>query len=240
LWDSFVNGFSQLLQTFYLITVWLKIPNYGIAIILFTLAVKALLFPLTAKQLRSMRALQELQPQIKEIQERYKNNPQKAQQAIMELYKKAGANPFSGCLPLLIQMPILFALFSALRKFFDPVHHPSYVDLSHAGFLWIPNLGQPDLVWLPLLVAAATFLQQYVTVLVTTGQFDSNQRMMTIMMPLFIGWLARTLPAGLSLYWVVFSLCGVLEQFFLRKQFQRGREKSLRDEVDRNRGKHSR
>jgi len=232
LWESFVNGFSQLLQLFYLITEWLKIPNYGIAIILFTLAVKALLFPLTAKQLHSMRALQVLQPKIKEIQERYKNNPQKAQQAIMELYKKAGANPFSGCLPLLIQMPILFALFSALRKFFDPIHHPSYVDLSHAGFLWIPNLGQPDPFLLPLLVAVATFLQQYVTTLATTGQFDSNQKMMVIVMPLFIGWLARTFPAGLSLYWVVFSFVGVCEQLLLRKQFHSGREKSKKDEVD--------
>ncbi len=215
MWEAFVEGFSRTLHYFYIVTAWLHLPNYGLAIILFTVGVKVVLFPLTARQVRSLRVIQELQPQIRAIQEKYRDNPEKAQRALMELYKKAGANPFSGCLPLLIQMPILFALFSALRDFFDPVRHPPYVDVTKAGFLWIGNLGRPDPVILPILTVIATFFQQYVTTRATGGKIDPNQRLMLIMMPLFVGWLARTLPAGLALYWVTFSLVGVFEQWLL-------------------------
>ncbi|MEW8959731.1 MAG: YidC/Oxa1 family membrane protein insertase, partial [Moorella sp. (in: firmicutes)] len=192
------------------------IPNYGLAIILFTILVKVILYPLTYKQLRSMKKMQELQPKIQELQKKYKNNPQKAQQAMMELYQKEGVNPLGGCLPLLVQMPILFALFSALRVFFDPVHHPPYVELAHADFLWIKNLGQPDPIILPVLVALGTYFQQKIS-MVGTSQ-DQTQKTMLIVMPLLIGWMSRNFSAGLSLYWVTFSLMGILEQWFIRRQ----------------------
>ena len=113
------------------------VPSYGLAIIMFTILLKIVLFPLTVTQMRSMRAMQELQPKIKAIQDRYKDKPEKSQEAVMKLYKEAGANPFAGCLPLLVQMPILFALFSALRTFFNQ-------KIANAGFLWIQNLGYAD------------------------------------------------------------------------------------------------
>ena len=155
-----VNILSQLIQYLYNLTAAIGIPNYGLAIILFTIVIKLLLFPLTSMQIRSMRVMQELQPQLQEIQKKYKNDPQKSQQAMMELYQKHKVNPFSGCLPLLAQMPILYALFSALRNFFSPENHPAYVNMEHASFLWIPNLGQPDLYILPILAVIFTFLQQ--------------------------------------------------------------------------------
>ncbi|KYH33757.1 YidC/Oxa1 family membrane protein insertase [Neomoorella mulderi] len=211
-----VDFLSQSIQFLYNITRMMGIPNYGLAIILFTILVKVILFPLTYRQLRSMKRMQEIQPKVQELQKKYKGNPQKAQQAMMELYQKEGVNPLGGCLPLLVQMPILFALFSALRTFFDPVHHPAYVELSHANFLWVSNLGQPDPYILPILVALGTFFQQKVSMV--GGNQDQTQRTMLVVMPLVIGWMSRSFSAGLSLYWVTFSLMGILEQWFVRRK----------------------
>lgn len=162
-----------------------------------------------------MRRLQELQPKIQELQKKYKSNPQKAQQAMMELYQKEKVNPLGGCLPLLIQMPILYALFTSLRSFFNPALNPT-VNLAHANFLWISNLGQPDPYILPVLVAVGTFFQQKVS-MVSGGQ-DQTQKTMLFVMPLIIGWMSRNFSAGLSLYWVTFSLMGILEQWLARRQ----------------------
>ncbi|QGP91932.1 Membrane protein insertase YidC 2 [Neomoorella glycerini] len=211
-----VDFLSQSIQFLYNITRTMGIPNYGLAIILFTILVKVILFPLTYRQLRSMKRMQEIQPKIQELQKKYKSNPQKAQQAMMELYQKEGVNPLGGCLPLLVQMPVLFALFSALRTFFDPVHHPAYVELAHANFLWVSNLGQPDPYILPILVALGTFFQQKVSMV--GGNQDQTQRTMLIVMPLVIGWMSRSFSAGLSLYWVTFSLMGILEQWLVRRK----------------------
>jgi len=197
------------------LTSSLGIPNYGLAIIIFTIAVKLLMFPLTAQQIRSMKKMQELQPKVQEIQKKYKDSPQKSQQMVMELYQKEKVNPFSGCLPLLIQMPILFALFSALRTFFDPVQHPPYVNLEHANFFWISNLGSPDPFVLPVLAAVFTYLQQ--TVSMPAGQ-DQTQKTMLYVMPIFMGWISRSFPAGLALYWVVYSIVSALEQLVLKRK----------------------
>lgn len=212
--SGLVDFLSHLIQFFYNVAASLGLPNYGLAIIMFTIVIKLVLLPLTIVQVKSMRKMQELQPKIKEIQAKYKNDAQKSQQAMMELYQKHGANPFSGCLPLLVQMPILFALFSALRNFFNPTLHPAYVNLEHASFFWIPNLGQPDLYILPLLAALFTFLQQKVS---TPGTADQTTKTMLYVMPIFMGWISRSFPAGLALYWVIYSIVSTLEQFFLRK-----------------------
>lgn len=210
-----VDFLSHSIQFFYNLTANLGLPNYGLAIIIFTVAIKLILFPLTAAQVKSMRKMQELQPKIKEIQQKYKDNPQKSQQAMMELYQKHGANPFSGCLPLLVQMPILFALFSALRNFFNPKLHPAYVNLEHSSFFWISNLGLPDPYILPILAAVFTYLQQKLS---SPGNMDQTQKTMLYIMPFFMGWISRSFPAGLALYWVVYSIISGLEQFILRKQ----------------------
>lgn len=229
-WQSFVEGFSYLLQLLYGVTVAWHMPSYGLAIILFTVLVKVVLFPLTVSQMRSMRVMQELQPKIKDIQEKFKNKPEKSQEAIMKLYKEAGANPFAGCLPLLIQVPILWALFSSLRTFFNK---PGLI----SSFLWIPNLGQSPgqagyyAGWfiIPILAAAATFGQQYTISLTTTGgKIDPNQKTMLYTMPLFIGYLASMYPAGLALYWVVFSIAGTIEQLVIKHVVMAGRGQAQR------------
>ncbi|HHP50362.1 MAG TPA: membrane protein insertase YidC [Moorella mulderi] len=212
----FVDLLSHLLQYLYEFTKFFGLPSYGLAIILFTITVKIALFPLTYKQLISMKRLQELQPKLQDIQKKYKNNPQKAQQAMMELYQKEGINPLSGCLPLLIQMPILIALFATLCNFFDSANHPPYVEVDHANFLWIPNLGQPDPYILPILVVLATFFQQKLGM--AQNPKDHSTKLMLYFMPLLFGWMSRSFPAGLSLYWIAFSLLSMLEQWWIRRQ----------------------
>ena len=139
---------------------------------------------------------------------------------VMEVYQKEKVNPFAGCLPLLIQMPILFALFSALNTFFDPSVHPD-VNLEHATFFWIQNLGEPDLYILPLLTAVATFGQQWFSMV---NKNDQTQRMFLYIMPVFMGWISRSFPSGLALYWVVYSIVSAVEYLLIRRSAEMVKE----------------
>lgn len=204
--QQLTDGMTWLLETLYGFTVTIGVPNYGLAIILLTIIIKMALLPLTIKQMRSLKVTQQLQPKVKEIQEKYKD-PQKAQQAIMELYKEYGANPLSGCLPLLLQMPIIIALFNSLRNY-------PYANEAHATFLWISNLSQNDKIVLPILAVLSTYFLQRMT----TNMQDQTQKTMLFVMPLFIGYLSMTFPAGLALYWVVTNIVGAGQQYFINKQ----------------------
>ncbi|OAT79893.1 YidC/Oxa1 family membrane protein insertase [Desulfotomaculum copahuensis] len=209
---------TSLMNWLYQFTVQIHLPNYGLAIILLTILIKMVLYPLTFKQMRSMVAMQQLAPKIKEIQERYKNkDPQKMQQKIMELYREHNVNPMAGCLPLVIQMPILIALYRALLHF-------NYSNPVHAQFFWINNLsqvGDPFYI-LPVLAGATTFLQSRMT----TNVSDPTQRMMLIIMPVFIAWISATVPAGLALYWVIFNAVGIVQQYFVNRH-TRGLKEAL-------------
>lgn len=207
-----VDFISDTIKNLYLFTESLGVPNYGLAIVIFTVILKVIMLPLTIKQVNSMKKMQEVNPRVQEIQKKYKNNPQKSQQMVMEIYQKEKVNPFAGCLPLLLQMPILFALFSALRTFFDPAIHPE-VNMEHATFLWIRNLGEPDLYILPLLTAAATFAQQWFSMV---NKNDQTQRIFLYTMPIFMGWISRSFSSGLALYWVVYSMVSAVEHLIIR------------------------
>lgn len=173
-----------------------------------TIAIKLVLFPLTQKQMKSMLAMQEIQPKMKYIQEKYKDDPQLSQQKVMEMYKEHGVNPFGGCLPLLIQMPIFIAFYQSLFNF-------KFVVAAHAAFLWIPNIGKPD-PWyiLAILAAVTTYLQQRISMV---DSKDPTQRSMLYFMPLFMAWIAYKMPAGLPLYWVVFNILGILQQLYVNQ-----------------------
>ena len=210
------DGMKQILNYFYEFTKIIGFPNYGLAIIFLTVTIKMLLFPLSVKQMRSLKITQQLQPKIKEVQERHKNDPQKAQAAVMEIYKQYGASPLSGCLPLLVQMPILISLYQTLYKYDFSVK-------AHAAFLWISNLKQPDMIHIgaatlpgvmPVLAVATTFALQKMT----TNMQDQTQKTMLYVMPLFIGFITYKLPSGLGLYWVVTNIVGTLQQYFINKQ----------------------
>ncbi|MGH7410902.1 MAG: membrane protein insertase YidC [Candidatus Methylomirabilis sp.] len=194
--------------------------NYGIAIILVTLLQKIAFHPLTAKSLRSMQAMQAIQPKIAAVQERYKNNPQKKQQETMELYKKHGVNPMGGCLPMVIQIPIFIALYNALSI---------SVEMWRANFLWIKDLSQPDAlftidIWglknypfnlLALFMGATMFVQQKMAPAVG----DPRQaKMMLYLMPTMFTFMFWTFPSGLVLYWLVNNVLQIGQQDWLEKQ----------------------
>lgn len=215
--EPLVTPMTAFLNFLYQATVTLKIPSYALSIIFFTITIKLILYPLNAKSMRSMKLMQELQPKIKEIQQKQKD-PQKSQAAIMELYKQYGANPLSGCLPMLIQMPILFALYQALRNF-------KFVKMEHAKFLWIGSdlsvklshatLKTADPIFiLPVLAGISTFFLQKMS----SNSQDSTQRTMLYMMPIFFTYISTKMPAGLVLYWVVFNILGIAQQYIINKK----------------------
>ncbi|MBQ9616149.1 MAG: membrane protein insertase YidC [Selenomonadaceae bacterium] len=200
-----IEGFLHLLlEILYSLTEAVGFGSYGVAIILLTIVIKMLLYPLTVKQVKSMRAMQELQPQMKKIQEKYKDKPQEMQMKIANLYKDAGVNPLAGCLPLLIQMPILMGMYYALYNF-------DYGEVAPT-FLWLPSLSEPDPIYvLPVLSALTTFLQQKMT---TTEMTQQMKIMMTIM-PVFIGWISLQFPSGLVLYWVTMNIVQIVQQWWM-------------------------
>ena len=208
--------------------------NMGIAIIVFTVIVRVVTLPLTIKQLRQMRAMMDLQPRMREIQDRYGRDRQRISQETMRLYREAGVNPV-GCLgPLIIQMPILFGLFRVLIQtvYSRPDH---LVALAEKFYAWIPffpiytaaplsatflwmDLSEPDPsnVIIPVLVFVSTWLQQKMTMTPSTDPRQStNQMMMLWLMPLMIAFFSFTLPSGLSLYWIASNVIGIGIQYFV-------------------------
>ncbi len=203
------------------------VKNWGVAIILLTLLINVVLFPLSLKSLKSMREMQAVQPKVDALRGTYKDNPQKLNREIMELYKKHKVNPMGGCLPMLLQMPVFFALYQVLMK---------SIELRGAPFLWIKDLSQPDrlianipifpneLNILPLLMAVAMFFQQKLSTPPRTAssgaldQMAQQQKMMMVTMPLLFGVLFYRLPSGLVLYWFTNTLLTMVEQgLFLKK-----------------------
>lgn len=206
--DSIINGMTALMHWLYGLTATLGFPSYALAIILLTIMIKMVLYPLSKKQMHSMVMMQKIAPEVKAIQDKYKGkDPQKMQQKIMELYKEHNVNPMAGCLPLLVQMPILIALYRALYKF-------EFINPAHAHFFWVESLSKTGDIPLALLAAATTFLQSKLT----TNTQDQTQKTMLYTMPLFIGWIAYTVPAGLALYWVVFNTVGAIQQWYINKE----------------------
>ncbi|MDQ6679294.1 MAG: membrane protein insertase YidC [Acidobacteriota bacterium] len=192
------------------------VHNYGWSIILITVIINVLLFPLKLTNMKSMKKMQRLQPQIAVINEKYKNIPmrdprqQQKNQETMDLYKKNGANPVGGCLPLLIQMPFLFAFYKVLSV---------SIEMRSASWYWVHDLSQPELGmlgirFLPLLLIATGFLMQKMTP--TAGGDPAQQKMMQFM-PLMMGFFFWKASSGLVLYWLTGNLVGILQQWFFNK-----------------------
>ncbi|ABR50865.1 60 kDa inner membrane insertion protein [Alkaliphilus metalliredigens QYMF] len=201
------------------------IGNYGVSIIVFTILVKLLLLPLTLKQTRSMRQMQEVQPEIKKLQEKYKNDKEQLNAKTMEIYAKYNVSPFGGCLPLLVQFPILIGLFTALRDPATYVFGSAEIYASiNTSFLWLSNLSDADPWVLPLLAGITTFLSS--KTMSTGKQADQTQKMMTYGMPLMIFWWGRSFPAGLTLYWVVSNLFQFVQQLLMNRSQDKLKEGS--------------
>ncbi len=201
------------------------INNYGLSIILFTIVVKLCLVPLTLKQMKSMKDLQVIQPKLKVLQEKYKDDKEKLNIKTMELYKEHSVSPFGGCLPLLIQLPILFGLFAVLRNPGLYVFGSEEIYASiNTSFLWLANLTDPDPLILPLLAAATTFLTSATQA--TANKGDQSQKIMMYFFPVMIFWWGKGFPAGLTLYWVVSNAFQVVQQMLISRTYVKTKEGS--------------
>ncbi len=210
---------------------WLKwtynhmVRNWGWSIIILTVIINIALLPLRITSQKSALKMQKLQPQMKAIQAKYKNIPMRDPRRtemnaeISELYKKEGVNPAGGCLPLLIQLPFLWAFYSMLGN---------AIELRHAQFLWIHDLSSPDKLYiLPVLIVASTFYMQKLTP--SAGMDPAQQKMMTLMMPAMLGFFSWSLPSGLSLYWTMGNVIAIIQQSVMNRT---GLGKEMRAEME--------
>ncbi|WP_236932730.1 YidC/Oxa1 family membrane protein insertase [Geosporobacter ferrireducens] len=192
------------------------IGNYGISIIFFTIIVKLLLLPLTFQQLKQTKMMADMQPKLKELQNKYKNDKETLNVKTMELYKEYKVNPLGGCLPLLIQMPIIFGLFAVLREPIKHIADPNFVQAVNESFLWIPNLSEPDKIILPVLAGITTYFSMNTASNPGAAQ-NPSMKMMNTIFPVMILWWGRSFPAGLTLYWVVSNLFQMAQQYVIPK-----------------------
>ncbi len=212
--------FLRILKLFHYIA-----PNYGVDIVLLTVALRVALLPISIKSQRSMMKMQRLQPQIQRLRDKLKDNNEQLQKEMVDLYKRNHVNPLGGCAPMALQLPIFIGMYEALRN---------SVELRHAPFVgWINDLSTPDCLhisWMPqlplthchglpvlvLLMGLTSFIQQYMTP--TTP--DPNQQRMMMLTPLIFTIMLINFPAGLALYYFSSNLLGVIQQYFLNREFQ--------------------
>lgn len=227
---SFLAGFIGNILSF----IFDIVNSYGLSIIILTILMKLVLLPLSIKQIKSTNKISEIQPRIKELQEKYKDDKETLNSKMMELYKKEGVNPLSGCLPMLVQLPILFGLFAVLR---DPAQYvfagsAEAADAAvNVSFLWVKSLNNPDLLgniissgpsWLlglpgllPIISAASTYLQM--NTMKSSGAQQGSMKTMGTIMPLFILYMGINFASGLMLYWTVSNLFQIAQQALVPK-----------------------
>ncbi len=183
------------------------VGNYGVSIILLTVIIKLLFWPLTHKSYASMKNMQKLQPEMQKIREKFKNNREKMNKEIMELYKKHRVNPLGGCLPMVIQIPVFFALYKVLL---------GSIELRHAPFfLWITDLSAKDPYYVtPLIMGATMFLQQKMS----PTTMDPAQAKIFMLMPVIFTVMFLNFPAGLVLYWLVNNLLTIAQQAYINRK----------------------
>jgi len=182
-------------------------PNYGVSIIILTILIRLITFPLQYKSFKSMKKMSLLQPEINKLKEKFKDDPQRLQKETMELFKRSGANPLGGCLPMLLQMPVFFAFYKVLYAAVELVGQPFY--------FWIGDLSEKDPYFvLPVILTVAMFFQQKLTPNTST---DPTQQKVMMFMPLIFGFIMKDMPAGLVLYICVSTVFQMVQQVFVNK-----------------------
>jgi YidC/Oxa1 family membrane protein insertase len=181
--------------------------NYGVAIILLTVCIKIIFWPLTQKSYSSMKGMQKLQPEMQKLREKFAKDKQRLNQEMMAFYKENRVNPLGGCLPMVIQIPVFFALYKVLL---------GSIELRHAPFmLWITDLSAKDPYYVtPLIMGATMFIQQKMT----PTNMDPTQEKIMLMMPVVFTFLFLNFPSGLVIYWLVNNLLTILQQYLIRRQ----------------------
>ena len=218
--------------------IYQLVGNYGIALIILTFVVKLVLYPMYAKQIKSTASMQDISEKTQEIQRKYANDRERMNDEIQKLYSETGFNPMSGCLPMVIQFPIIMGLFALLR---NPMKYMpagnTMIFANHESFLWIKDLSQPDMWVLPILAGVATFFAFSMNNAMmaqpagSAGQTKAMNAMMKYVFPLSILWLARSYPAGLAIYWAG----GQVMQIFFNIRINKMRAKMNAEREDKKR-----
>lgn len=209
-----IDFLNQVLAYFYGIT-----GNYGLAIILLTVALKVVTIPLTQKQLQSTQKMQALEPERKKLQAKYKNDKTKLNQAMMDLWKKHNVNPAAGCLPLLVQFPVLIGIFRVLQQpevMAETIENFSPMFLGIDMTALVSELSIPIMLLAVVFSAVSTFLQQWLMM------SDKSQKAMLIVMPIMMGVFSYRFQAGLVLYWILNNLLSVVHHFFMKSPLPKG------------------
>ena len=203
---SYLYNLLQQFFAFLLNTTDKYVGNFGVSIIIVTILIKIALLPLTLKQDKSMKEMKKIQPELEKLKEKYANDKQMLNIKTMELYKEHKVNPLGGCLPLIIQLPILIALFGVLRNGIIP---------QDSSFLWLKLPDKDPYYILPILNGAVSFFQQKLM-----GSADSNPQMKNMMyiFPIMMIYISYRMPSGLQLYWLTSSILAVVQQYFIMKK----------------------
>ena len=219
-----ILGFIAKPLSYLLTGIYEVVGNYGITLIIFTFIVRLCLFPLYASQIKNQIKMMDVQPKMQEIQRKYAHDREEQQKRFSQLYKEENYNPMKGCLPMLIQAPILFGLFALLR---DP---PKYMTGNqtnmllavHENFLWVPDLSTSDLWFLPILAGITQFLSFTVTQAQTknqggsAAQMQGMMKMMKYFFPLMLVWMGRSFPAGMAIYWIIGNVITIIQTWSLK------------------------
>lgn len=196
------------LEAIFQFTAKIGIPSYALAIIIISVIVRVILMPLNVKQIESTVMMQQIQPQMKKLKEKYGSNPEKLNQKTMELYQEYNINPLAGCLPTLIQLPIMIGLYSGLRSFVPE-------NMEYYSFFWVDNIGEVDTTRiLFILVVLFSFLQSKIVIGKAT---DTMQKSMLYTMPLMMGYIAWSFPAFICLYMLTVSIFSIFQQVVVMK-----------------------
>jgi len=194
--------------------------TYFLAIFIFTFIIKFLILPLTIKQTVSTIKMQSLQPKIKALQEKYKNDPKTLQQKQMEMYKEDGVNPLAGCLPLLIQMPVFMAMYAVIYRFNG---------FNDVGFLWVKSLAKPDNLYiLPVLSGLSSFLSMLMVQPKGKDPSFKQQKQMNIFFAGFSVWIGLNFRSALVLYWIIGNVIQMAQQYFIIGRVRRQEEDKLK------------
>jgi YidC/Oxa1 family membrane protein insertase len=224
-----MGGFLAKIIGYVMQFIYSLVNNYGLSIIILTFLVRLCLLPLYNKQNKYTAAMADLQPKINDIQTRYAADRNTMNEKLNEVYAEAGISPLSGCLPMLIQLPIILGLFALLR---NPLTYMSGSEMAaavHESFLWVSDLSQPDSWILPLLAGITTYFST-----ASTNEADGNSMAaMKYFFPVMLFLLARTFPSGLALYWAVGNFFTMLQTYyFMARKKKKDREKEIEEEVN--------
>ena len=231
--STLVNIFSSFITGLYHFTELINFPSYALAIIFLGLIVRIILLPLTIMQMKSMLGMTEIQPELQELQRKYANNREKLSEEMMKLYQEYNVKPAAGCLPILIQLPILYILFFALRSY-------DFANVEHANFFWISSLNNTDPTYiLPIILGLVMFLQQKIAMSINPQATDPSNpmnmtmKMMLYVMPLIMFFSATQMPSGLVIYWLTTSGFMVFQQLLMNRIRKKELEKRAEERAAR-------